>query len=209
MVILISSIIIESNAQELNENSPSGFFAFGGVGPAISMSDFGQKREVGLDLNTALSYRFKSGFFLRGMSDFASFKFDRGEIIQQVGAQTYDLSGTNRVISLNLSGGYSFSEGKVIPYAFAGLGTSFLSKPKIAVDEDQNIIDIESNRSGYFSTITGAGVDFVLNYSSQKENKNLFIIYLESFYTYVPGENDISPHTFQLLTFNVGVKTEM
>jgi len=89
-----------------NQPYPSGVFFFGGIGPAIPVGGFGEERESGFDLNTAVSYRFRKGFLLRGMFDFSTFRFDPGTITQPVGDDTYEIGGSNNLISFLVSGGY-------------------------------------------------------------------------------------------------------
>ncbi len=97
-----------------------GVHFFGGIGPAIPVGDFGDDRETGFDLNTAISYRFPSQWLVRGMFDFSSFGFEPGAITQTVGEEEYQIGGSNNLISLLLSGGYYIPLGKrVTPYAFA------------------------------------------------------------------------------------------
>ncbi len=202
----------QEQEQEEEVKSPhTGFFAFGGVGPAIPLGDFGSERSSGFDLNTAVNYQFPSHFMIRGMFDFSSFSFDRGAITQTVGTETYELSGSNNLISLNVAGGYYIPMGRLSPYIFTGLGVSFISKPEVEIDEDQNFIDMTISLGTYFSTVTGVGVDFLLNPAKEDDTKEKtpVILYLEGFYTYVPSVTDVSAHKFQLLTFNVGIKTKM
>lgn len=196
---------------EIEQSTDTGFFAFGGVGPAIPLGGFGNERASGFDFNTAISYRFPSHFILRGMFDFSSFTFERGAITQIVGAETYELSGSNNLISLNVSGGYYFPAGRFSPYIFAGAGISFISKPEVEIDENLNLIDLTLSLGTYFSTVSGIGVDFLLNpqIETDVKEKTPFILYTEAFYTYVPSITEVSRHKFQLLTFNVGIKTKM
>ena len=196
------------NQHHLNKQA---FFAFGGIGPAMPIGDFGDEREAGFDLNTAISYQFPSRFMLRGMFDFSSFNFKRGAITQTVGTETYELSGSNNLISLNVAGGYYVPVGRFTPYVFTGVGVSFISKPEVQIDENLNQIDMTLAVAAYFSTVTGVGVDFLINPSKEtdEEEKTPFIIYAETFFTYVPTTTDISRHKFQLLTFNIGIKTKM
>jgi len=214
IIILLCAITTPAwaqDAEEVEQSSHTGFFAFGGIGPAIPLGDFGQERDGGFDLNTAISYQFPSHFMLRGMFDFSSFNFKRGAITQTVGTEIYQLSGSNNLISLNVAGGYYLSLGRFSPYVFTGVGVSFISKPEVEIDENLNFIDMTLSVGTYFSTVTGLGIDFLLNpaKNSDTEEKTPFIIYLETFYTYVPSTTDISKHKFQLLTFNVGIKTKM
>lgn len=65
------------DVEQKNKNQ-TGLIAFGGVGPAIPVGNFGKQREIGFDFNTAAEYRFASGFSLWGMFDFSSFGFGHG-----------------------------------------------------------------------------------------------------------------------------------
>lgn len=210
-VLTVSASSQNTNEVEVKKPTYAGFFAFGGVGPAIPRGDFGKERDAGFDLNTAISYQFPSRLMIRGMFDFSSFNFKRGAITQTVGSETYELSGSNNLISLNVSGGYYIPVGRFSPYIFTGIGVSFISKPEVEVDENLNTIDLTLGLGTYFSTVSGIGIDFLVNppKETDKEDKTPFILYMETFYTYVPSDTDVSQHKFQLLTFNVGIKTKM
>lgn len=117
------------------ENSHSGLYAIGGFGPAIPIGSFGKERQPGFDFNTAVEYRFKKGFIVRGMFDFSTFQFNLGTISQN-------------------------SNGNV--------------------DEVKNSVDTGLPVKGYFSTVAGVGVDFILNpiKENETEKKSLFLLYL-------------------------------
>ena len=102
------------DVEQKNKNQ-TGLFAFGGVGPAIPGGNFGKQREIGFDFNTAAEYRFASGFSLRGMFDFSSFGFGHGTLQVNNSGKTYDLSGSNNLISLLVAGGYHASSGRIQP----------------------------------------------------------------------------------------------
>lgn len=192
------------------ENSHSGLYAIGGFGPAIPVGSFGKERQPGFDFNTAVEYRFKKGLIVRGMFDFSTFQFNLGTISQNSNGNVYEVGGSNNVVSLLASGGYYFQKGRFSPYGFAGLGASFVSKPEITVDEVKNSVDIGLLVKGYFSTVAGVGVDFILNpiKENETEKKSLFLIYVESFYTYIPTRTEISVHKFSLLSLNLGIKSK-
>ena len=118
-------------------------------------------------------------------------------------------------MGVRISGGYYIPlGGRLTPYAFAGMGVSFLSKPYIEVDQSQNIIDIKQEVSPYFSNVVGAGLDFALNPpktssqdSADQKEKTIYIIYLEAFYTRIPKITEISDKRFGLVSLNIGLKT--
>lgn len=213
--VMLTMVSITLQAQQENEpqfpNILTGFYAYGGIGPAIPIGSYGSERSIGFDLNTAMEYRYKSGLLLRGMFDFSSFAFERGTISQISNGKEYALSGSNNLVSLSFSGGYYKNIGRFIPYAFAGIGVSFLSKPGVEVNEIDGYVDTSLLVNGYFSTIGGAGIDFILNPvkdSDLDKKKSLFIIYVESFYTYIPVVTETSSHRLNLITFNLGIKNK-
>jgi len=204
----------QSGVSEQSEEPKSGskVFLLGGIGPAIPLGDFGNERNSGFDLNTAVDFRFNSGLLLRGMFDFSNFGFNTGAITQDVGGQIYQVGGSNNLISLLGSVGYYYPFGRFTPYAFAGLGASFVSKPDLEIDESQNVVDINTAVTSYFSNVFGAGIDFVLNpekagRESNKKNATTYILYLETFYTRIPTTTNISVHKFNVLSINLGIKT--
>lgn len=185
-----------------------GVFFLGGVGPAIPLGDFGDERESGFDFNTALDFRLSKHFFVRGMFDFSSFKFKTGAITQTIGGTDYSVGGTNNLISLLVSGGYYLPLGRITPYAFTGIGASFVSRPDVSLDLGQNVIDIQTQIDPHFSQVFGAGVDFILNPpTAESKPGTLYFLYFETFYTHIPGTTNISANKFNLLTFNIGIKT--
>lgn len=186
-----------------------GIFILGGIGPAIPLGDFGDERESGFDLNTAIDYRFSDHFFFRGMFDFSNFKFQPGAIQQNLGGTQTDIGGSNNLISLLVSGGYYYPLGRFTPYVFAGVGASFVSFPDVIFDPVQNTLDIETTIDPYFSHVAGIGADFALNpaKAGEEQKGTLYLIYFESFFTRIPGDTEISAHEFGLLTFNIGIKT--
>lgn len=189
-----------------------GWYAFGGIGPAIPLGKFGDERTSGFDLNTAVEYRYKSGFLVRGMFDFSSFQFARGTISQISNGTTYKVGGANNLVSLLVSGGYYLKMGRFAPYAFAGLGASFVSIPTIDIDKVNNFIDTDLSVKGYFSTISGAGVDFIVRQAkviSGTKKRSAITLYLETFYTYIPSTTETSVHKFNLLSVNVGLKSKL
>jgi hypothetical protein len=189
-----------------------GLYAYGGVGPAIAVRSYGSERAIGFDLNTAMEHRYASGFLIRVMFDFSSFTFERGVISQESNGKVYVISGSNNVVSLLGSGGYYFYAGRFSPYVFAGVGTSFVSKPSIEIDESNNYIDTSLLVKGYLSTVTGAGLDFILIPAKDGKNdkgKAPFILYIESFYTYIPKTTETSVHKFNLVSLNVGIKSKL
>lgn len=204
----------QSGVSEQSEkpNSSSKVFLLGGIGPAIPLGNFGDERSTGFDLNTAVDFRFNSGLLLRGMFDFSNFGFNTGAITQDVGGQIYQVGGSNNLISLLGSVGYYYPLGRFTPYVFAGLGASFISKPDLEIDESQNVVDINTVVSSYFSNVFGTGIDFVLNPEkvggkSNKKSATTYLLYLEAFYTSVPTTTNISVHKFNLLSINLGLKT--
>lgn len=186
-----------------------GIFIFGGIGPAIPLGDFGNERESGFDLNTAIDYRFGDHFFVRGMFDFSNFKFEPGAIQQDLGGTNTDIGGNNNLISLLISGGYYYPLGRFTPYVFGGVGASFVSFPEVIFNPIQNSLDIETTIAPHFSHVLGLGADFALNpaQAGEEQKGTLYLIYFESFFTRIPGDTDISVHEFGLLTFNIGIKT--
>jgi len=187
-------------------------YLFGGIGPAIPLGSFGDERDPGFDLNTAISYNFTENLFVRGMFDFSNFNFEKGAISQTLGPvsnNTFDVGGSNNLISLLVSGGYAVTTGRLSPYIFAGAGVSFVSRP--VLEFTQNSVDVETEISGHFSHVTGLGIDFILNPVKDGEEENAssttYIIYFESFHTRIPEDTELSVHEFNLLTFNIGIKT--
>ena len=119
-VFLVAVLAKLGSAQGLTDDEQKNrnqivFFAFGGLGPAIPVGNFGKQREVGFDFNTAAEYRFASGLSLRGMFDFSSFRFGHGTLQVNNSGKTYDLSGSNNLISLLVAGGYHASSGRIQP----------------------------------------------------------------------------------------------
>ena len=199
------------SVDSISVTSLRGLYAYGGIGPAIPIGAFGQERSTGFDLNTAMEYRFKSGILVRGMFDFATFQFDLGTISQESNGKVYKIGGANNLVSILGSVGYYHRFGRFVPYGFVGMGVSFVSKPGIMIDEVNNSVDTSLIVNGYFSTVTGAGIDYILNPLREhvgKKSKSIFIIYAESFLTYIPGQTDTSLHKFNLVSVNVGLKSK-
>jgi len=202
----------DDSEQSEEPKSVNKAFLFGGIGPAIPLGNFGDERSTGFDLNTAVDFRFNSGLLLRGMFDFSNFGFNTGAITQDVGGQIYQVGGSNNLISLLGSVGYYYPLGRFTPYAFAGLGVSYISKPDLEIDESQNLVDINTAVSSYFSNVFGTGIDFVLNPEkaggkSNKKSATTYILYLETFYTRIPTTTNVSVHKFNVLSINLGLKT--
>ncbi|MDZ7646563.1 MAG: hypothetical protein U5K54_04955 [Cytophagales bacterium] len=66
----------------------------------------------------------------------------------------------------------------------------------LEVNEIDGYVDTSLLVKGYFSTIGGAGIDFILNPakdSNSDKKKSLFMIYVESFYTYIPVVTQLLP----------------
>jgi len=105
--------------------------------------------------------------------------------------------------------------GRFTPYAFAGLGVSFVSIPKVEIDELQNVIDITQDVTGYFSNVFGGGIDFALNPPKKNNGENnkkkstIYLLYLEAFYTRIPKITVVSIHRFNLISINLGIKTSL
>lgn len=195
----------------INFRSIPGLYAYGGIGPAIPIGAFGKERKSGFDVNTAMEYRYKSGMLVRGMFDFSSFQFDLGTISQESNGKVYKIGGSNNLISLIGSVGYYHKVGRFVPYGFFGVGASFVSIPHVDIDETSNSIDTSLIISGYFSSVTGAGIDYILNPindSAGKKNKSILILYAESFLTYIPGQTEASVYKFNLVSINVGLKSK-
>lgn len=189
-------------------SSRSGWYGFGGVGPAIPLGAYGQERSIGLDLNTAVDYRFASGFLMRGMLDFSSFGFQRGTITQESNGQVYALSGSNNLISVNASAGYYFALNRLTPYFFGGFGYSWLSKPTVSVDTNNSYVDLDMEAKGYLSLTAGGGLDYRLSAPKKgKPEKSLFFLYTEFFYTHIPTLTETSSHKLSLISLNIGIKS--
>ena len=205
---------VEILAQDtLRPGTPAkGMYALAGIGPSIPLGNYGDERTSGFDLNTAVEYRFSHGLLIRGMFDFASFSFGRGTISQTTNGQTYDLSGSNNVISLAASAGYSFPLGRFSLYGFAGPGITWVSLPRIEVDEAANTLDSEMEAQGYLSLVGGAGLDFLLNPYKGEQNdekrRTPFFLYAEAFYTHLPETTATSRFTFNSLAINLGIKSK-
>lgn len=211
LMALASNIFAQEAASNNYVDDASGLYAYGGIGPSIPLGKFGAQRAIGFDLNTALEYRYKSGFLIKGMFDFSSFQFAPGTISQESNGTIYKLGGANNLVSLLGAGGYYFQAGRLAPYGFAGLGASFVSIPKIDVDKVNNIIDTNLSVQGYFSTITGLGADFILRRSkiiSDTKKRAAITLYLETFYTYIPSRTETSIYKFNLLSANIGLKSK-
>lgn len=157
-----SAIGQDANTEEKKVIQNTGFYAFGGIGPAIPLGEFGRQREIGYDLNTAVEYRYANGFMLRGMFDFSNFAFNKGTLKLNTNGKLYDISSSNNLVSLLFSAGFHASSGRLQPYGFAGFGASFVSIPSLAIDDTNNTVDTNLNVSSYLSTVTGVGVDFIL-----------------------------------------------
>jgi len=208
----INYVQAQDNTTSERDNLYTGFYTFAGIGPAIPIGNFGQNRTPGFDLNTAISINYESGFMLRGNFDFSSFTFDRGEITQSIMNQTFDVEGSNNLITFNLGPGYHFkSNNRLAPYFYSGLGFSILTNPVLEFDDNSNLVDITQEGNIDFSVVGGAGIDYIVNYGSRNSSDHWkpFLFYFESFFTYIPAEVDISPSTFFLLTFNVGIKANI
>lgn len=192
-----------------NPEDRAALYAYGGIGPAMPLGKFGKERSTGFDLNTAIEYRFVSGLFLRGMFDFSSFSFERGTISQQSNGTTYDIAGSNNLVSLLASVGYAFRLKRFSPYLFTGMGASFLSIPAIEIDEAANYIDTALDVKSYLSLVAGSGIDIHLGRVKEnpKDTRGL-VLYLEAFYTYIPSTTVASVHAFSLLSANVGLKSK-
>ncbi|MDN5210597.1 hypothetical protein QQ020_01020 [Fulvivirgaceae bacterium BMA12] len=205
-------LLIAQTTTDTLQNQQTGIFFYGGIGPAIPLGDFGDERESGFDLNTAIEYRFPSRFMLRGMFDFSNFRFNPGAITQNIDNQDFEVGGSNNLISLLVSGGYYFPLGRFTPYGFLGAGASFVSRPTVDLDLSGSVINIDQEVGAHFSHVVGVGVDFALNPLTEEEiadnkAKTVYIIYLESFYTGIPAITGLSSHKFNLLSLNVGIKT--
>ncbi len=215
VILSITASVLSVHGQDSQErdtgNEDIGLYAFGGIGPAIPVGNFGKERAVGFDLNTAVEYKLKSGLFLRGMFDFSSFTFEPGTISQESNGMIYEIGGSNNLVSLLGSAGYFCKVGKFSPYLFGGTGASFVSIPKIDIDEITNTIDTSLEVTPYLSLVSGAGVDFTIGGGSKGENKSEkkgIILYLEAFYTYIPTETITSTSKFSLVSINLGLKSK-
>jgi opacity protein-like surface antigen len=206
---LVCLLNVESARAQADSTSRAGWYGFGGVGPAVPLGAYGSERSAGIDLNTAVDYRFASGFLMRGMLDFSSFGFNRGTITQESNGKVYALSGNNNLISLNFSAGYYFSMNRFTPYFFGGPGYSWISKPRVSVDTINGYIDLDSELNGYISLTAGGGLDYILTASKKaKPAKSIFILYTEFFYTYIPTLTETSSHHLSLVSFNIGLKSK-
>lgn len=201
----------EENNETTRDNLYTGFYTFAGIGPAIPLGSFGDNRSSGFDLNTAVSWNYESGFMLRGNFDFSSFTFESGEITQEINGETFDVEGSNNLITFNIGPGYHFKSNKrLAPYIYSGFGFSILTNPVLEFDNTTNLVEVTNEANADFSIVGGAGVDYILNYSKRNNDRwKPFMLYFESFFTYIPADVDISPSTFALLTFNVGVKANL
>ncbi len=212
-VLTIVAVMWQAYGQESEETDApdgTGLYAFGGIGPAIPVGNFGKERTAGFDLNTAVEYKFKSGFFIRGMFDFSSFTFENGTISQESNG-VYAVGGSNNLVSLLASGGYYHKIGKFNPYVFGGTGASFVSIPKINIDVTSNTVDTSLEVNPYLSLVSGAGNDFNVGGGKKKENekeKKGIILYLETFYTYIPATTIASTNKFSLISINLGLKSK-
>ncbi|MBX2901645.1 MAG: hypothetical protein KF775_18490 [Cyclobacteriaceae bacterium] len=208
--VLFLPLCAQSKSDSTASKIGRGFYAYGGIGPAIPLGKYGRERFTGFDLNTAAELRYPSGFILRGMFDFSSFAFERGTISQASNGKVYKLSGSNNLVTIALSGGYMMNLGHISPYVFSGFGASFLSRPDVVVNDPQSYVDTNLIVKGYLSTLTGAGFDILLNpkEKNNKENKSPFVFYLEAFYTHIPSQTETSVNKFNLVSINIGLKSK-
>jgi opacity protein-like surface antigen len=211
LILSFSGNAQQSTAEKSKVESSRGLYGYGGIGPVIPLGNFGSERQIGLDLNTALEYRFDKGFLIRGMFDFSSFQFNKGTVSQVSNGTTYAISGANNLISLIGAIGYSRNIGRFSPYTFIGAGATIISKPFIDIDKINNTVQIDMKAGTYFSTAAGAGLDFILNPIKPEEKetkKTLVILYAEGFYTYLPSQTEVSTYKVNLLSFNIGLKSK-
>jgi len=207
---LVSLCVNSAIGQDANTEEKKLIYALGGLGPAIPLGEFGKQREAGFDFNTAIEYQYSSGFLLRGMFDFSTFQFNKGTLKINTNGKQYDISSSNNLVSVFFAGGYHHSRGRLRPYGFAGLGASFVSIPTLVIDDVNSTIDNGLKVGSYFSTVAGAGLDFVLNppKKDSQSKKYPLMLYIESFYTFIPGTTEASIHTFNLLSINIGIKSK-
>lgn len=211
---LVSSYMVYAQESQINSserNLYTGFYTFAGIGPAIPIGGFGENRTPGFDLNTAISINYESGFMIRGNFDFSAFTFDRGEITQNINGQSFDIEGDNNLVTFNLGPGYHFkSSNRLAPYFYSGLGFSILTNPVLEFDNTNNVVTVTRDSNLDFSVVGGGGLDYIVNYGSRNSDHwKPFLFYFESFFTYIPGQVEISPSTFFLLSFNVGIKANI
>ncbi|MBS1541905.1 MAG: hypothetical protein JSS73_14735 [Bacteroidetes bacterium] len=193
-----------------DDNRKKAVFALGGMGPAIPVGQFGKQREVGFDFNTAIEFQYKRGLIVRGMFDFSTFQFNKGTLKINTNGKQYDISSSNNLVSVFLAAGYHYTKGRLSPYGFAGMGASFVSVPSVVIDDVNNTIENGLNVGSYFSTVAGVGADFILNppKKNTSSKKTPFMLYAESFYTFIPGTTEASIYKFNLLSINVGIKSK-